>query len=118
MDLAANEKAVHADFFNGERLRGGGGDGDGRLRDGRGERPGLCAAAGGGRCWSGLVKEWALPRSSASRLCCCTAFTALRNEGSCLLRGDCRLLAEESVRSCFTAIKLHKEGIFSSKSQI
>lgn len=38
MDLAANEKAVHADFFNGERLRGRDGDRDGRLRDGaRGE---------------------------------------------------------------------------------
>lgn len=45
MDLAANEKAVHADFFNGERLRGG--DGDGRLRDGaRGEAGAVCGSWG------------------------------------------------------------------------
>lgn len=49
MDLAANEKAVHADFFNGERRRDGDGDrdGDGRLRDGaRGEAGAVCGTWG------------------------------------------------------------------------
>lgn len=98
MDLAANEKAVHADFFNGERLRARRG-GAGRGSSGRGQRPGLCAAAAGGRSWSGLVEEWASPRSSAGRLCCCAALAALINEFGCLLRGDCGLLSEGNVRS-------------------
>lgn len=44
MDLAANEKAVHADFFNGERMRARRG-GAGKLRA-RAEAGPVCGSGG------------------------------------------------------------------------